>query len=128
MFEWLRKRRSVLEQVAEEARQYMAALQPHLDDPFVRQHFYQVTALSFAVPGHAPVDFYALEFRVGTESALIWQDGQGNWGAGRWLPLSHPGADITRPPSPLSLPYFQEAQASPSLGAALDLLAASKRA
>jgi hypothetical protein len=88
------------EQVPEEARMYMAALQPHHDHPFVRRHFHQVTWLSFMVPGNGQVDFFALEFRVGQEAALIWADGQGNWGAGRWLPLSHPDADITCPPVP----------------------------
>jgi hypothetical protein len=107
---------------------YLAALQPHHDHPFVRRHFHQVTWLSFAAPGHGQVDFFALEFRVGQEAALIWADGQGNWGAGRWLPLSHPEADITCPPSSLSLQYFQGARANPSLGGAIELLAASKQA
>jgi hypothetical protein len=60
------------EQVPEEARMYMAALQPHQDHPFVRRHFYQVTWISFVVPDHGQVDFFALEFRVGEEAALIW--------------------------------------------------------
>ena len=116
------------DQVPEEARMYMSALQPHQDHPFVRQHFHQVTWLSFVVPHHGQTDFFALEFRVFRESALIWADGHGNWGVGRWLPLSHPDADITCPPSPLSLQYFQGAQARPSLIAAIELLAASKQA
>jgi hypothetical protein len=115
------------EQVPEEARQYLAALQPHLDHPFVREHFHQVTWLSLAVPGHGPVDFFALEFRAGDQAALIWQDGEGNWGAGRWLHLAHPEGDITCPPSALSLQYFQGARANPSVAAALELLAASRR-
>ena len=117
-----------LEQVPEEARQYMAALQTYRDHPFVRQRFHQITQLSFFIPGHGQVEFFALEFRIGLESALIWQDGEGNWGAGQWLSLSHSDADVTCPPSQLSLQYFQGAQASASLGAALDLLAASKDA
>ncbi len=107
---------------------YMAALQPHQDHPFVRRRFRQVTWLSFVVPSHGQVDFFALEFRVGKEAALIWADGQGNWGVGPWLSLSHPEADITCPPSPLSLHYFQGAQANASLIAAIELLAASKQA
>lgn len=114
------------EEVPEEARMYMAALQPHEDHPFVRQHFHQVTRLSLALPGGGQADFFALEFRVGQEAALIWADGQGSWGAGQWLPLSHSDADITCPPSPLSLEYFQRAQAQPSVLAAIDQLAASK--
>jgi hypothetical protein len=42
------------------------------------------------------------------------------------LPLSHPDADITCPPSPLSLDYFQGAQASPTVLDAVELLATSK--
>jgi hypothetical protein len=115
-------------QIPEEARQYMAALQQHQDHPFVQRHFFQVTWLSLIVPNHGQVDFFVLEFRVGQQSALIWQDGQGNWGAGQWLRLSHPDADITCLPSSLSLQYFQGSKANPSLAAALDLLAASKPA
>lgn len=77
-------------------------------------------------PNYERVDFFALEFRVGQKAALIWADGQGNWGAGQWLPLSHPNADITCPPSPLSLQYFQGAEANASLIAAVERLAASK--
>jgi hypothetical protein len=114
------------EQVPEEARMYLAALRPHHEHPFVRQHFHQVTWLSFTVPGHGQIDFFALEFHVGREAALIWADGRGNWGAGQWLPLSHADADVTCPPSPLSLQYFQGAPADPSLGAAVERLAASR--
>jgi Transposase DDE domain len=60
------------EQVPEEARMYMAALQPHQDHPFVRQHFHQVTWLSFVVPGHGQADFFALEFRFGLKSARLY--------------------------------------------------------
>jgi hypothetical protein len=116
------------EHVPEEARMYMAALQQYQNDPFVQQHFYQVTWLSLMVPGRGQVDFFALEFRAGRQAALIWQDGQGNWGAGRWLQLSHADADITCPPSPLSLQYFQGAHAHPSLGGALELLAGTRPA
>lgn len=116
------------EEVPEEARMYMAALQPHHDHPFVRRHFHQVTWLSFVVPGRGQADFFALEFRVGPEAALIWTDGAGNWGAGGWLPLAHPDADLTCPPSPLSLQYFQGAPADPTVGAAIDRLAATRPA
>ncbi len=114
------------DQIPAEVRDYMAALQQCHDHPFVQHYFHQVTWLSVSVPDHGQVDFYALEFRMGIRAAMIWQDGEGNWGTGGWITLSHPDADITRPPSPLSLNYFQEVAGSPSLGAALDLLAASK--
>ena len=105
---------------------YMEALEPYQNDPFVQRHFYQATWLSLAVPGQRQVDFFALEFRAGQQAALIWQDGQGNWGAGPWVHLSHPDADITCPPSPLSLQYFQGARAHPSLAGALELLAGTR--
>src|SRR5579872_6854748 len=113
------------DQMPEEARQYMAAIQAHQGHPFVQRHFFQVTWLSLLVPNHGPVQFFALEFRNGLSAALIWQDGQGNWGAGPWLRLAHADADITCPPSLLSLAYFQGAQAHSSLGGALDSLAAN---
>lgn len=116
------------EQIPEEARQYILAIQSHEAHPLVRQHFHQVTWLTLTVPGQGNVNFFALEFRIGRSAALVWEDGQGNWGAGRWVSLSHENADITCPPSPLSLAYFQNAQANPSLEAALDLLTASERA
>jgi hypothetical protein len=116
------------DQVPKEAQMYMAALQLHHDHPFVRQHFHQVTWLSFCVPGRGQADFFALEFRIGQQTALIWTDGAGNWAAGRWLPLSRPDADITCTPSPLSLQYFRGAQANPTLLGAIELLAASKQA
>src|SRR5262245_62023541 len=95
------------EQVPEEARQYLAVIQAHQDHPFVNSHFHQVTWLSWVVPGHGQVSFFALEFRDGCSAALSWQDGAGNWGAGRWVRLAHPDADITCPPSPVSIQYFQ---------------------
>ena len=77
------------DQMPEEARQYMAAIQAHQRHPFVQRHFFQVTWLSLLVPNHGPVEFFALEFHNGLNAALIWQDGQGNWGAGPWLRLAH---------------------------------------
>jgi hypothetical protein len=115
------------EQVPDEARMYMAALQPHQGHPFVRQHFDQVTWLSFDMPGSGKVDFFALEFRVGHEAALIWSDTPGKWQVGRWLPLAHAEADVTCPPSPMSLQYFLNSETERSLVAAIDQLAKSKQ-
>lgn len=115
------------EQIPEEARMYMAALQPHLNHPFVRQNFQQVTSLALITPGHGRADFFALEFRVGNEAALIWSDGRGNWGAGRWVPLPHPEAGITGLPSPFWQEYFQDAPANPSLAQAIEALAATAK-
>jgi hypothetical protein len=114
------------EQVPEEARQYLAVIQAHQGHPFVRQHFHQVTWLGWDVPGHGPVAFFALEFRDGPHAALSWQDGQGNWGAGKWVRVAHPGADITCPPSAVALDYFQGCRALPSFPDALAQLAATR--
>lgn len=113
------------DQMPEEARQYMDAIQSYLDHPFVAEHFFQVTWLTLKAGGQE-VDFFALEFHVGRHAALIWHDGEGNWGAGPWLRLAHPDADITCPPTSFSLDYFQHARANPSLGIAINLLVATQ--
>ena len=110
------------DQVPEPVRLYMAELRPHFGSAFVQRHFRQITCLSFVAPDQPPADFFALEFRVGQEAALIWTDGQGRWGAGQWLTLAHPDADLTTPPSQLSLQYFESAPPLPSLGAAIEML------
>jgi hypothetical protein len=114
------------EQVPEEARQYLDAIQAQQEHPFVKQCFFQVTWLALLVPNHGQVEFFALEFRDGQHAALIWNDGRGNWGTGKWLRLAHADADITCPPSPVSLEYFQGAQAHAAVTGALDLLAATR--
>lgn len=114
------------EQVPEEARQYLAVIRAHQDHPFIKQYFHQVTWLNWVVPNHGQVSFFALEFRDGLFSALSWQDGEGNWGAGWWVRLAHPDADITCSPSPVSIQYFQGNKALPSFAAVLDQLAATR--
>lgn len=111
-----------LEQIPMEVRLYMAELQPHFELPFVQRHFRQITCLSFVSPDGKAVDFFALEFRVGQEAALIWTDGQGRWGAGGWLQLAGPDAELTAPPSALTTQYFETAPATPSLQAAIEML------
>src|ERR1700704_1649614 len=110
------------DEIPEEARYYLTALQGHQGHPFVQTHFFQVTSLAWEVPDHGLVEFFALEFRVGLHAALIWTDGH-YWGAGKWLPVSHSGADLTCPPSPLSIPYFQGNVAHATLLGALEQLA-----
>jgi hypothetical protein len=58
--------------VPEAARWYLAALQPHLEESFVRHHFHQVTWLSSVDSGGKSTDFYVLEFHASTRAALIW--------------------------------------------------------
>jgi hypothetical protein len=116
------------DQVPAEVRLYMAALEQHKDHAFVRGHFARITVMSVEYPSHGQVTFYVLEFRSGSNAALIWQDAQGNWGAGKWLRLSHPDADINCPPTPMSMQYFEGTKANSFLGGALDELTATKPA
>lgn len=113
------------EQVPEQARMYMTALQPHHDHPFVQKHFFQVTCLKLVDPKRGQADFFVLEFRVGQKAALIWTDWHGDWWAGQWLEISHASGDLTCPPSPLTMAYFYVAPPELSLTDAIEALAAS---
>lgn len=116
------------EQVSDEARVYLAALSSQKDHPLVASHFHQVTHFTWHVATQGAIEFYALEFRAGAKAALIWNDGEGHWGAGAWLPLPHADADLTCPPTALSMKYFQGARAHRSLLGAIEELEATKPA
>src|SRR3954451_4944763 len=107
------------DQSPEEARVYLDAMRANEDHPFVAAHFSQVTWFSWHVAGQGKVEFYALEFRAGLHSALIWNYGQGHCGAGAWLSLPSPDADVTSSPA-LSMRYFQGAKAHRSLLGAIE--------
>ncbi len=92
--------------------------------PFVRQHFHQVTWLEFRT-AQGDAEFFVLEFRNGQHAALVWETLLKKWAAGRWVTLSHPGADITCPPSPIAGEYLPQAVAFESLDAALKSLSES---
>lgn len=114
------------EPVCDEARLYLAALDAQRDHPLVRDHFLQVTRFTWFVATQGTVEFYALEFRVGSAAALVWNDGQGHWGAGDWLPLADAEADLVSPPTPLSLRYFEGRKAHRTFAAALRQLEAAR--
>jgi hypothetical protein len=59
------------DQVPAEVRLYMAALEQHKDHAFVRGHFARITVMSVEYPSHGQVTFYVLEFRSGSNAALI---------------------------------------------------------
>ncbi|HEX8911248.1 MAG TPA: hypothetical protein VF796_02730 [Humisphaera sp.] len=101
---------------------YAAAVQSASEHLFLRRHLHQVTRLGFSV-GDRQADFYAAEFRHSLYAALAWTDGDGNWAAGRWLLLPHAEAEVTSPPSPLDLEYFQGNGALPSFATTVDRLA-----
>lgn len=61
MFGWLGWRRTARDgRVPSEASRYMAAIEPHLNDPFVRAHFHQVARLQLAAEGIKSAEFFAL--------------------------------------------------------------------
>ncbi len=107
------------------ARHYLGVVGNRQDIPFMRQHFHQVTWLAAPNAKHGDADFFVLEFRAGTYSALAWQTQGDKWAAGGWLKLSHPGADVTCPPTPLTVAYLRDAKAYQSLDEALADLAGS---
>jgi hypothetical protein len=115
------------EQVPEEARVYLDAMRMNEDHPFVAAHFSQVTWFSWHLAGQGKVEFYALEFRAGLHAALIWNDGEGHWGAGAWLPLAHADDEVSGSPG-LSMKYFQGTKAHRSLLGAIHELEAAKPA
>jgi len=117
-----KENRLSIDQVPGEVRFYMGALQPHLAQPFVQKHFRQITCLKMISPSQEEVDFFALEFHISLEAALIWTDGDDQWAAGSWLPIPHPDADISSPPSALSIAYFQQAIRYPSIAVAIEAL------
>ena len=135
MFDWFRRRRGdasdtpqqpgTSQQLPAEARRYTSAIQPYLNHAFVRVHFHQVTCLALVAPGGAQTDFYCLEFRAGTRAALIWNDDLDHWQVGQYVPLSHPGADITCPPSGLAESYFENCTSCLSLQNAIAFLEAA---
>lgn len=113
------------DQLPEEARQYLLALQEQQDHPLVRDHFYMVTWLTLITSGKQ-ASFFTPEFRDGLVTALVWRAEDGNWGSGGWIRVAHADADVTCPPSELTLAYFQSSPAFGSLNDVLDYLVSIK--
>lgn len=111
-----------------EAREYMAAIQPFVDQghPFAKAYFRQVSWFSVPVANFCTFDFFALEFRDGRYAALAWQDGPDRWGVGKWVVLARPDSDLTCAPSPIHLGYFKSEHPRCSLEDALDRLQTTK--
>jgi hypothetical protein len=104
----------------------LAAVRQHEDHPFVRQYFWQVPWLKVGATHDKLLDLHMIEFRDGLRTAFIWQDEQGNWGAGPWIRVAHEGADVLCPPTEFSLNYFHDAQAHPTFVSAMDQLASTR--
>jgi len=65
--------------------------------------------------------FLMIEFRDGNLAAMVWGDGQGNWGTGGWRPLSARGV------MDVDIAYLEDAPAASSFPNVLDIVAARRR-
>jgi hypothetical protein len=113
------------EQMPKAARQYVEIVRERQDNAFLRQRFHQVTWLAVPNAEYGDAEFFVLEFRSDRNSALAWLTTQNKWATGGWLPLAHPGADVTCAPTPLKLGYLASAKTYATLDAALAHLAES---
>lgn len=109
-----------------EAARYLAVVQEHAQHPFVQRYFRQVAWLSVGPSADRLTDLFLIEFRDGLDTAFIWQDEHGNWGAGPWIRVAHLDADATCPPTQFSFGYFSNARAHQAFTGATDHLAATR--
>ena len=72
----------------DEAPAYIRAIELHREHPVVKHWFHQITPCELLIPGQGLATFLMIEFRDGNHAAMVWGDGQGNWGTGGWRPLS----------------------------------------
>ncbi|MGZ3302887.1 MAG: hypothetical protein ACXWO3_18115 [Isosphaeraceae bacterium] len=72
----------------DEAPAYIRAIELHREHPVVKHWFHQITPCELLIPGQGSAMFLMIEFRDGNLAAMVWGDGQGNWGTGGWRPLS----------------------------------------
>ncbi|MDG3008484.1 hypothetical protein [Paludisphaera mucosa] len=119
MFRWFRRRSEP--QPPGELQRYKKAVEDHQSHPVVRRWFHQITPCKLAIPGSGVAEFMMIEFRDGRLGAMVWSDGDGNWGAGGWLPLS--ADDLL----PIDVGYLQDAPASPTFAGVLDAVSARRR-
>jgi hypothetical protein len=117
--------RVTLDQVPEKARHLLAVVEAYRREPFIAQHFHQVTWLSLNTSLGERGDFFALEFRSGKNVALLWSDAQGNWRAGKWLALSSETADVSAAAG-FSPRYFEGVYAYNLFTEALHFVAVTK--
>jgi hypothetical protein len=108
--------------VPDEARRMLALIETHKDHPLIKNHFFQITIITMIVPGGGPATMFLPDCRDGLYAALFWDDAEGNWGSGGWIPVAHEGADVTCPPSAFSIDYMQNNPAFPTAAAVMDHL------
>ena len=111
------------EEAPEEAKEYLRAVEAHLQYPFVEQYFSQVTLAYLPGPGQQPVPFWVIEFKDGLYSALAWTDSEGNWGTGGWKLRDREAAAVK-----VGLSYFQNNPSARSLEEVMKALEAARAA
>jgi len=107
--------------LVDEAPDYVRAIELHREHPVVKHWFHQITPCELLLPGQVSATFLMIEFRDGNLAAMVWGDGQGNWGTGGWRPLS-PKCVMD-----VDMTYLQDAPAAGSFTAILDMVAARRR-
>jgi hypothetical protein len=110
----------------EEARGYMEVVRGHEAEPFVKQYFRQIAWLRVGASADSLNDLFLIEFRDRLNTAFVWQDEHGGWGAGPWIQVAHLDADVLCKPSQFSLNYFRGAEAHATFAAAMGNLAATR--
>ncbi len=107
--------------IVDEAPEYARAIELHREHPVVKQWFHQIAPCELLLPGEVSATFLMIEFRDGNLAAMVWGDGQGNWGTGGWRPLS------AQRVMDVDIAYLQDAPAANSFTAILDMVAARRR-
>jgi hypothetical protein len=105
----------------DEASAYIRAIELHREHAVVKHWFRQITPCELLIPGQASATFLMIEFRDGNLAALVWGDGQNNWGTGGWRPVA---ADRVMH---VDINYLQDAPAAHSFTAILDIVATRRR-
>jgi hypothetical protein len=105
---------------ADEMREYKRAIETHQDHAVIKRWFYQITPCKFVVPGSGTASFLMIEFRDGRLGAMVWNDGNGNWGTGGWRLLSRKGVLA------INIAYMQGAAAASTFTDVLDMVAARR--
>ncbi len=100
---------------------YERAIEAHKDHDVVRQWFHQITPCQLEIPGQGTAAFLMIEFRDQDLGAMVWGDGEGNWGTGGWRPLTRDGVLA------IDMDYLQGAPAARDFTEVLDMLAARRR-
>ena len=108
--------------VPEDAKRMFALIEAHKDHPLIEHHFHQISIITLSVPNGGQATMYLPDFRDGLYAALFWDDADGNWGSGGWIPIAHVDADITCPPSAFSIEYLQNNPAFPIARSVMDHL------